>query len=76
VSLGQVGAVGGDGFGFGLGWQGSQALENVERKRREKIKMVAMNFMEAMAIARVLASTALNIKCLVGFWGRLASFKG
>jgi hypothetical protein len=44
VSLGQVGAVGGEGFGFGLGWQGSQALENVERKRREKIKMVAMNF--------------------------------
>lgn len=49
VSLGQVGSVGGEG-GF-LGWQGPQALENVEKKRRDMIKMVAVSFSEAMATA-------------------------
>jgi hypothetical protein len=56
VSLGQVGSVGGV-----LGWQGPQALENVEKKRRDRINMVAVSFSEAMATARVLLLNQVGI---------------
>lgn len=54
VSLGQKGFAGGAlgvGFGLGLGSQGPQALLNVARKRREKIRTVAESFWAAMPIA-------------------------
>ena len=53
VSLGQVGSFGGEGGGL-LGWQLPQALEHGEKKRRDRIKMAAVSFSEAMATARVL----------------------
>lgn len=60
VSLGQVGEEGG---GWFLGWQGPQALENVEKKRRDRIKMVAVSFSEAMATARVSTATEPSTIC-------------
>lgn len=48
VSLGQVV---GAGEGVGLCLQGSQALENAEKERRERIKMQAESFLEAIAVA-------------------------
>lgn len=50
VSLGQKGFAGGAlAGGVGLGWHGPQALENVEKRRRESTKIAAERLLEAMA---------------------------